>query len=308
MKSILERVKSAIGLSICAAARKGAALRRQSGLWVSIALTMLYCCDDPNINIAVDKEDIMELDLTFFAFAIPAVLFAGVSKGGFGNGAGFAATPFLALILTPGQAVGLMLPLLMLMDLGAIKAYWGQWNLPKAKLMIIGSIPGLALGGLLYGIADPDVFKFLIGAVAIGFVAYQGALATGVLRISQKELPSWAGALSGAITGFTSFISHAGGPPAAVYLLSQKMSKTEFQATTTLIFWAINLMKFPPYLALGIFSKDTLTANVLLAPVAFLGVYLGVIGHRLMPEKLFFRMTYAFLLVTGTKLIWESLA
>lgn len=250
----------------------------------------------------------MELDLTFFAFAIPAVLFAGISKGGFGSGAAFAATPFLALILTPGQAVGLMLPLLMLMDLGALKAYWRQWNWPAAKLMILGAIPGIALGGVLYGVADPNVFKFLIGSVAVGFVAYQGALATGILRISTQQLPSWAGALAGAVAGFTSFISHAGGPPAAVYLLSKKMSKTEFQATTVLIFWAINLIKFPPYLALGIFSKETFTANVLLAPVAFIGVYLGVIGHRLMPETLFFRMTYAFLLITGTKLIWESLA
>ena len=59
----------------------------------------------------------MELDTTFFALAVPAVLFAGISKGGFGSGAAFAATPILALILEPAQAVGLMLPLLMLMDI-----------------------------------------------------------------------------------------------------------------------------------------------------------------------------------------------
>ena len=57
----------------------------------------------------------MQLDPAFFAVAVPAVLFAGVSKGGFGSGAAFAATPLLALILEPGQALGLMLPLLMLL-------------------------------------------------------------------------------------------------------------------------------------------------------------------------------------------------
>ena len=35
-------------------------------------------------------EDV-DLNAAFFAIAIPAVLFAGVSKGGFGGGAGFAA-------------------------------------------------------------------------------------------------------------------------------------------------------------------------------------------------------------------------
>jgi len=50
----------------------------------------------------------MQLDLTFFALAVPAVIFAGVLKGGFGSGAAFAATPLLALILEPGAAIGLM--------------------------------------------------------------------------------------------------------------------------------------------------------------------------------------------------------
>lgn len=250
----------------------------------------------------------MELDLTFFAFAIPAVLFAGISKGGFGSGAAFAATPFLALILTPGQAVGFMLPLLMMMDLGGLKAFWGRWNWPAAKLMIIGAVPGIALGGVLYGVANPDVFKFLIGCVAVGFVAYNVAKSTGVLKVAKQQMPDWGGYLLGLVAGFTSFISHAGGPPAAVYLLSKNMGKTEFQATTVIVFWAINLVKFPPYLALGIFSKETAIANILLAPVALAGVYLGVIGHHKMPETLFFRVTYVFLLVTGSKLIWDSIA
>ncbi|MEH6833695.1 MULTISPECIES: sulfite exporter TauE/SafE family protein [Falsihalocynthiibacter] len=249
----------------------------------------------------------MELDPTFFAFAVPAVLFAGISKGGFGSGAAFAATPLLALILTPGQAVGLMLPLLMLMDLGALKAFWGKWNWATAKIMILGSLPGIAIGGALFGVANPNVFKFLIGMVAVGFVVYQVSRSTGLLRISTKEMPKWKGYLAGAVSGFTSFISHAGGPPAAVYLLSKNMNKTEFQATTVIVFWAINLMKFPPYYMLGMFTKETAVAVAYLAPVAFLGVYLGVIGHRKMPETLFFRVTYVFLLITGGKLIWDSL-
>ena len=57
----------------------------------------------------------MELDFTFFAIAIPAVLFAGISKGGFGSAAAFAAAPLLALILEPAEAVAIMLPLLVVM-------------------------------------------------------------------------------------------------------------------------------------------------------------------------------------------------
>ena len=49
----------------------------------------------------------MQLDPAFFAVAIPAVVIAGLSKGGFGASAGFASTPLLALVMPPAQAAAL---------------------------------------------------------------------------------------------------------------------------------------------------------------------------------------------------------
>ncbi|MFT5000600.1 MAG: putative membrane protein YfcA, partial [Planctomycetota bacterium] len=105
----------------------------------------------------------MELDLIFFAFAIPAVLFAGISKGGFGSGAAFASTPFLAIILEPAQAVGLMLPLLMVMDATGLKPYWRKWDWRNAKVLILGAIPGTVVGAILFSIANADTFRLMIG-------------------------------------------------------------------------------------------------------------------------------------------------
>lgn len=86
---------------------------------------------------------IITIDITFFALAIPAVIIAGLSKGGFGSGAAFAATPFLALILDPAQAVGLMSPLLMLMDVGALQPCWKNWDWASAHALNIGAVPGI---------------------------------------------------------------------------------------------------------------------------------------------------------------------
>lgn len=249
----------------------------------------------------------MEMNLYFFAFAIPAVVFAGMSKGGFGSAAAFAATPFLALILTPGQAIGLMLPLLMVMDVTAIKVYWRKWDWPVARTLIIGAVPGILIGGLLYGFADPDIFRFLIGVVAVGFVIYQIAKSKGWIAPPKAKMSQRTGMFWGAVAGFTSFISHAGGPPAAVYLLSLKLDKTTYQATSVIVFWAINLMKFIPYFAVGIFSKETFHADLMLIPAAIAGVLLGAYLHKKMPEKLFFGITYVFLVVTGVKLIFDAL-
>lgn len=249
----------------------------------------------------------MNLDMQFFMVAIPAVLFAGISKGGFGSGAAFAAASILALVLEPGQALGIMLPLLMLMDAANLRPYWKKWSAPDAKLLILGALPGVGLGAWLYTIADADLFRLLIGVISVGFVVWQMALKLGLIRAARTVLPQWAGALAGGVAGFTSFVSHAGGPPAAVWLLSRKLDKTQFQATTVIVFWAVNIAKFVPYAFLGIFTAQTLLADLLLAPVALLGAWLGVKAHYIVPERAFFALTYLLLTVTGAKLIWDAL-
>jgi uncharacterized protein len=246
-------------------------------------------------------------DPLFYAVAVPAVLFAGLSKGGFGSGAAFAATPLLALVLDPAQALGFMLPLLMLMDVAALRAYWRQWHVPSARFLILAGMPGVALGAALYAVADADLLRILIGVVALLFVGWRLSTAYGLIGPVRRKLGAGWGVLAGVAAGFTSFVSHAGGPPVAVYLLAQGLGKTPYQATTVITFWAINIAKAVPYALFGIFTTPLLLANLMLAPVALLGIWLGVLAHKAVPERLFFGITYVLLTVTGSKLIWDAL-
>ncbi len=249
----------------------------------------------------------MSFDLLFFAFAIPAVLFAGVSKGGFGNGAAFAATPILAQILDPALALAVMLPLLMMMDVAAVPVYWRKWHGRAVAVLLMGAVPGIVLAGAVYSFTDPDVFRLLIGVMALGFVAYQAVRRAGWLRIGATRFSGVKGTVAGLVAGFTSFISHAGGPPVAMFLLPLGLDRTTYQATTVLFFWAVNLIKLLPYVLLGFFTAQTLLANLILAPLAFLGVYIGVRAHRVMSEGLYFGITYVVLTVSGARLIWMAL-
>ncbi len=241
--------------------------------------------------------------LIFWILAPVAVLFAGVSKAGFGSGAAFASAAVLALILPPVQALGLMLPLLMLVDLVTLKPYWGKWRWPEARVLILGGLPGVAGGVALFRVANDDVLRLLIGAVSLGFVIWQ----LWPRAQARQKMPVRAGLLAGAVAGFTSFVSHAGGPPAAVYLLSRGMGKTAYQATTVLVFWAINIAKFVPYAFLGVFTAETLRAGALLAPFALLGAWGGVKLHHAVSERVFFASTYTLLSITGVKLIFDAL-
>jgi len=150
------------------------------------------------------------------------------------------------------------------------------------------------------------VFRLLIGVICLAFVGYQLARSLGWLNVHQMPFSrpfAWAAGLVG---GFTSFVSHAGGPPTAIFLLSQGLSKTAFQATTVVTFWAVNWMKVVPYAYLGIFTLETLTASALLAPFALLGAWIGVKAHWLVPERAFFALTYVLLVATGLRLIWVA--
>jgi len=250
----------------------------------------------------------MQFDLAFFAITIPAVIFAGTSKGGFGSGAAFASASILALVFEPTVAVGLMLPLLMVMDVHALKVYWRKWDWKLSWIVIFGSLPGVALGALLYKDANPDLLRFLIGAISILFVIWSVVSAKGWFAKVKNPIGAVGGLVAGATGGFTSFVSHAGGPPVAVYLLSHPVTKTSYQASTVLIFWVINMLKAVPYAFIGIFTPQTLMADVILVPFAFIGVWLGVKAHDMLSERLYFNVTYVLLTLTGIKLIWDSLS
>ena len=247
-----------------------------------------------------------ELNVTFFALAIPAVLFSGMSKGGFGSGAAFAAAPILALIVPPAAAVGLMLPLLIVMDFTALGPYWKKWSLRHSVLLMVGAVPGVILGAMIFKAANPDVLRALIGFVAIAFVAYRIVVRLGLLKPREKPYAAPVGLFAGAVSGFSSYISHAGGPPAAVYLISERLDKMSYQATTVLTFTVINLMKVGPYAALGVFTAETLRVSLMLAPFALVGAWLGVVAHRFVSERFFFGLTYVLLTMTGTKLLWDA--
>lgn len=249
---------------------------------------------------------LLTLDINFFLIAAPAVVFAGISKGGFGSGAAFAAASILALVVPPGLALGIMLPMLMLIDLVSLRSYWAKWAWAETRLLMISGVPGVALGAVLYSVVDDDALRVLIGVISVAFVMWRILLQLGWVQMGRTPLGPKAGIVAGLTAGFTSFISHAGGPPVAVYLLSRGITKTQYQASTVLVFWVINIAKFVPYAFLGMFTSQTGIANLGLAPFAVLGAWIGVKAHHLVSERLFFGLTYVILVATGSKLIWDG--
>lgn len=249
----------------------------------------------------------MELDFMFFAVAIPAVLYAGIDKAGFGSAASVAAAAILALILEPAEAVAIMLPLLIVMDFVALRPNWKRWDPVAARVMLTGTTIGAFVGAALIFVVSSELFRLLIGAIALIFVFFQFARRSGWIS-GLKPFSRPVGILFAIGAGVTSFIAHAGGPVASIYLLSRNMTKEQYQATTIVTFWVNNLIKIVLYVWLGILSLQTTVAAAYLLPFAVIGTYLGVRLNRIVPEKLYFTLIYVFLTIAGTKLIFDALA
>lgn len=243
----------------------------------------------------------MILDPYLLALLVMGVLLTGISKSGFAGGVGVVAVPLISLQASPAFAVAIMLPLLIMMDVLSLRVWWRHRVDGLLLLMLPAAVLGIGVGYLAYGRWDDELLKTMLGVFSIVFALW------GLLKPFRGYLlPRCLGTLCGGISGFTSFIAHAGGPPLNFYLLQERLTKEQFLGTAVVFLAAINLVKLVPYGLLGLLVVDNLLVTLALVPVAWLGVRLGLVIQRHLDSDRFFRVILLLLLVLGVRLIIDG--
>jgi hypothetical protein len=243
----------------------------------------------------------------FYAAATFGILLTGVFKGGFGGGPGGIAVALMSMFVAPADAAGIVLPILCAMDIFGLLAYRNNWSRHHVRVLIPGALLGIVLGALAFGVVPVEWVRLLIGLIAVTFTLNRWFDLAQRLGAKAGKPGPLIGFLSGATSGLTSTMAHAGGPPLLVYLLPQRMEKTVFVGTSVVFFAIVNYLKLIPYGLLGQLSTNNLGLSLLFAPLAPLGIWLGLRLERRIPEKPFYRLSYAILFATGCKLIYDSL-
>lgn len=227
----------------------------------------------------------------------------GVSKSGFGSGFGSMAVPMMALAVTVPQAAAIMMPLLFIMDVLGMAAFRRDVDWRLFRFLVPFALLGTLIGTLLFKWMDPRLVAGLVGALTLLFLAQRLLFPP---RPDAPPPPRWLGGVLTVISGFTSFIAHAGGPPLNAYLIPLKLKPIVFTATVAFLFFLVNLSKWIPYAWLGLLDMQQMATAVVLMPFAPLGVWVGVFLARRIQPVLFYRLVYAGMLLTGLKLVWDG--
>ena len=243
------------------------------------------------------------IDLYFYLTASIGVILFGISKGGFAGPIAILAIPIMALNMSPISAAAILLPVLLVMDVVAMYIYWKKWDLKNVKIIIPPAIFGILIGSLTFKYSSDDSIRIIIGTIAILFIVLTIIQKNNILIKPTKKK----GAFWSLIAGYTSFLIHSGGTPVNFYLLPQKLNKTVYVSTMTLVFLIINTLKLFPYYYLDQLVVSNLKVSLILSPLAPISIYLGYYLHKKVSEEVFYFLIYFFLAISGIKLIYDGI-
>jgi uncharacterized membrane protein YfcA len=243
--------------------------------------------------------------LAFFICAILSVIVVGISKSGFGAGLGVLSLPLMASQSTLNEALVILLPLLIAIDLVGIRRFLKNANWRILKLILPSGFFGMFLGMIFFTVITPKALTLFVGVFIMLFLIQM--LVTSHFDLREAKPYPWLGRLMALISGFTSFVAHNGGPPITIFMLREKLLPMVYTSTLGIFFAFINFGKLGPYAYLDLLNFKQLATSVILLPCVPVGVYLGFYLAEKISMKWYYRIVQFFLLVASVKLIADGL-
>ena len=249
----------------------------------------------------------MELSPVVVVVGLVAAFVMGVSKTGVPSVGAFGAA-LLATVIPAVASTGVLLPVLLVGDAVAIAMYARHADVRLLVRLLPSVSLGLLAGYGLVRVADADVVTRVIGAVLL--LSAVGALVRRrrpAVRPAGEDdaVPARArgpvSLLLGAGAGLSTMVANAGGPMMTLYLLRMRVGTLAFLGTSAWFFLAVNLLKVPFSVGLGLITPDSLRLSAAIAPGILVGALAGRRLVRGMSREVF---ELAALLATAAAAVW----
>jgi uncharacterized membrane protein YfcA len=166
----------------------------------------------------------------------------------------------------------------------SIRAVW-----KRVFPILIGLLPGVAVGSFFLASFNPGWIKFFTYAILLPSILVQAA---GVRRPIQRE--RLIGLPFGMGLGFLYSVTTVSGPPLAILFNNQGLVKTEFRAGLGLIRVAESTLTAIAYYHLGLYSTESLGMLYVIVPSVLVGIPLGAYFIRRLDAETFRRICMSF--------------
>lgn len=155
--------------------------------------------------------------------------------------------------------------------------------------ILIGLLPGIAIGSYLLASLHPGWIKFVTYTLLLPLILVQAA---GIRRPIRSE--RLIGLPFGTGLGFLYSVTTVSGPPLAILFNNQGLIKREFRAGLGLIRVAESSLTAIVYYNLGLFTAESQSIFLMIIPGVLIGIPLGAYLIRRLDPETFRRVCMSF--------------
>jgi uncharacterized membrane protein YfcA len=244
-----------------------------------------------------------DLNMAMWAIAIAAAFCIGFSKTGLPSMGILVVTIFSQLFPTKAS-VGILLPMLIVGDLFAVTYYRRSVVWKYLYTLIPWVLTGIIAGYFVLKFIENEQLQILLGLLILILIVFHFFRNTFENRLSADYAKSaWFSLVMGFLAGFATMVGNAAGGIMSVYLLSKGLPKKEFVGTGAWFYLAVNVIKVPFNVHLGLITWETLKFNGMLVPAIVGGALLGRYILPKIPEKWFQYIVLILAMIGAIRLI-----
>jgi uncharacterized protein len=237
-------------------------------------------------------------DPTLLVLGALVVLSATFLAGVVGFAYGLVALPLLLLVGVPlGDVVVINLVIGLASRLSVVARRHADVNWGRARLLLLGCVPGVLLGVLTRDLLDTEVIQLSAGVVTLAAVYF---IARGGSRNQTRESAPPMAVVAGGLGGFLGVTTSLNGVPPALLLTGDRAAARHMVADLAVYFVLGNLLTLLILSQSGQAPSSWVwSAMVLWVPIGLAGNLLGVALGPRMPYALFRQLTITVIVASG---------
>ncbi len=230
---------------------------------------------------------------------------AGLAKGATAMGLPLIATPILASVFGPRQAVVIItIPIFVANTLLVLQSWRVFGFLRTLVPLVVANAAGTALGALLLAGLDQRTFAILITAMVVVFLVRGERIVGEPGARRARLLTPVVGFAGGVMQGTTSISS----PIIGSFFHAMRLPPREYVITLAAVFQLSSAVQLVSYSALGLFTPELVTLGVIACIPMLLALMAGIALRGHLDQARFRQLIVVLLVASVANLLWRTFA